>query len=202
MVSVPTETLAPAGSRENPSGSSRGPFPRLAAIILAVGLIAATVVFSYQLGAGSTSGTSPSPPGTIVSYVNLTVQINATNGAPQFVPANFSVPAGLVAITIADQDDAVSWDQCGCNVSGTVGGVEWLNGTPYRAISTSNVAHTFTIGALGLNVLSPGGQTVFFEVDFPAGTYTWTCLAPCGSDGYSGFPMGTLGWMEGTVTVG
>ncbi len=202
MVSARTDSPAPARSQENRSEGPRGPFPRLAAIILAIGLIAAAVVFSYQLGAGSTSGSSPSTPATIVSYVNLTVVINATNGAPQYVPANFSVPAGRVAITIADQDDAVSWAQCGCNVSGTVGGVEWLNGTPYHVMPTSNVAHTFTIGALGLNVLSPGGQTVFFEADFPAGTYTWTCLAPCGSDGYTGFPMGTPGWMEGTITVG
>lgn len=201
MDSAHTETPASARGGESPSGRPRGPFPRLAAIILAVGLIAAAVVFSFQLGAASTSGSASSSPQTVVSYVNLTVVINATNGAPQYVPANFTVPSGRVAITIADQDDAVSWDQCNCNVSGTVGGVEWLNGTPYKVMPSSNVAHTFTIGQLGLNVLSPGGQTVFFEADFPAGTYAWSCLAPCGSDGYTGFPMGTPGWMEGTVTV-
>lgn len=192
-----------ATALEVPKASpARPPFPRTAAILLALGLIVAVCALSYQLGTASSAGTPAAPSGGVVDYVNLTVVINASNGAPQYLPANFSVKAGLVAITIVDEDDAVAWSGCSCNVTGTVGGVEWLNGSPYHVMPSSNVAHTFTVGSLGLNVLSPGGQTVFFEAEFPAGTYTWTCMAPCGSDGYAGFPMGTPGYMTGTITAG
>ena len=194
----PSTVAAP----EEPSPRSRAPFPRTVAIILAVGLVAALCAFTYLLGTQSASGGTPvTESGSVIDYVNLTVQIIASSGAPQYVPANFSVRAGLVAITIADEDDVVSWSSCTCNVTGTVGGVEWLNGTAYHVMPNTNIAHTFTIGSLGLNVLSPGGQTVFFEAKFPAGTYTWSCMAPCGSNGYGGFPMGTPGYMTGTITA-
>ncbi len=199
-MSPPIET--PRFASPPPSDSrAPAPFPRKVVAILAVGLVLTTLAISYELGAQS-AGTSPTAsPGSVVDYVNLTVEINATNGAPQYVPANFTVHPGLVAITITDHDDVADWPGCSCNVTGTVGGVEWLNGTAYRTMPSSNVAHTFTIASLGLNVLSPGGQTVFFEADLPAGTYTWVCMAPCGANGYTGFPMGTPGWMQGTLTV-
>ena len=187
------------GSRTSPSPT----FPRKAAIVLVVALVISLVALGYEFGIQST-GTSPSTPATpttVAAYVNLTVIVNATNGAPQYVPANFTIPAGLVAVTIQDQDSPMNWSQCGCVVGGTIGNTEWVNGTSYHVVPDSNVAHTFTIPKLGINVLSPGGSTVFFEAVFPAGTYTWYCMATCGSNGETGFPMGTPGWMEGTITV-
>ena len=192
---------SPDSSRSRPSPM----FPRKAAIVLVVALVISLMALGYEFGIQSTSSSStPSAttPTTVAGYVNLTVIVNATNGAPQYVPANFTIPAGLVAVTIQDQDSPMNWSQCGCVVGGTIGNTEWVNGTPYHVVSDSNVAHTFTIPKLGINVLSPGGTTVFFEAVFPAGTYTWYCMAPCGSNGETGFPMGTPGWMEGTITVG
>ncbi len=191
----------------------RPPFPRKVAVGLVVALMLTLTALGYELGAQSTGATSTQTSNpSIVDYVNLTIQINSTTGAPQYVPANFSVPAGLVAFTINDEDIPMNWSTpspsnynstCPCNVTGTLGNVEWLNGTPYSVMPSSNVAHTFDIPQLGLNVLSPGGNTtVFFEAVFQPGTYTWMCMAPCGSDGFSGFPMGTPGYMEGTITVG
>jgi hypothetical protein len=191
-------------SSETPS-PQRPPFPYKIAIGLVVALMVTLAGLGYELGALSAApAPSPSPTANpvIADYVNLTVQLNATTGAPQYVPANFSVPAGLIAISIDDEDSVMPLPACPCNVTGTVGNVEWLNGTPYSVVPNSNVAHTFTIPQLGLNVLSPGGSTVFFEAVFQPGTYTWYCMAPCGSNGDTGFPMGTPGYMEGMITVG
>ena len=137
-----------------------------------------------------------------VSYLNLTIEFNASTGAPQYVPANFSVPSGRVIVTITDLDAVASWPGCTCNVTGTVGGGERVNQTATSQVPDSNVAHTFTVPALAINVLSPGGSVVSFTLDLTApGSYAWLCEAPCGSDAYSGFPMGTPGYMTGTMTV-
>lgn len=137
-----------------------------------------------------------------VSYLNLTIEFNASTGAPQYVPANFSVPAGRVIVAITDLDAVASWPGCTCNVTGTVGGEEQVNSSPTPELPDSNVAHTFTVPALGINVLSPGGSVVTFTLDLTApGSYAWLCEAPCGSDAYTGFPMGTPGYMDGTMTV-
>ena len=198
---VPTSSID-ARSPNRPSSSGRAPFPRKAAAALVVALILTSLALSYELGAQSGGSSRPTNlPASIVDYVNITVRINATTGAPQFVPANFTVRAGLVAITIVDEDFPVAFPGCSCNVTGTVGNVEWLNGTAHPALPDSNVAHTFSVQGLGLNVLSPGNSTVFFEAVFSAGTYLWMCMAPCGSNGFTGFPMGTPGYMQGTITV-
>lgn len=159
------------------------------------------MALAYEMGVQAGPSDPPAGQARVADYVNLTIEINATTGAPQYVPANFSVSAGLVAITIHDEDSPMEWSACACNVTGTVGNVEWFNGTPQAVVPDTNVAHTFSIPELALNVLSPGGSTVFFEAILPAGTFTWYCMAPCGSDGYTGFPMGTPGYMEGTITV-
>lgn len=138
------------------------------------------------------------------TYVNLTIALDRSSGLPRFSPANFTVGVGRVVITIFDRDLAASWAGCPCTVAGTEGGVEQVNGTPLSHLDPSNVAHTFTVGSLGLNVLSPGGSTVEFAFDVTgAGTYVWECLAPCGegSDPYTGAPMGVAGYMSGTITV-
>jgi heme/copper-type cytochrome/quinol oxidase subunit 2 len=146
---------------------------------------------------------SAAPPGP-THYVNLTIDVNGTTGWPYYTPANFSVPAGRVVFTITDNDSPVNWSGCPCTVRGTVGGVELVNGTPTSHVSSDNVAHTFSIEPLGLQILSPGLSVVQFTVDILGpGDFTWFCLAPCGagSDPYSTPPMGTPGMMSGTMTV-
>ena len=190
-------------NRPPPAEAGTAPFPRMVVGILLVGLVLTSLAFAYEVGSQAGGAQGPGTPTGIADYLNLTVAINATTGAPQYVPANFTIPAGLVAVTIHDTDSPMNWSSCLCAVTGTVGGVAWWNGTPWHTVPSSNVAHTFSIPSLHLNVLSPGGgSTVFFQAVFPAGTYTWYCMAPCGSNQYTGFPMGTPGYMEGTVTVG
>ncbi len=171
--------------------------------------VAATaVVLVLALGvAGSVLGPSYSAAGqppAKASWVNLTVTIDPVTGWPRFSPANFTLPVGVVTVTIVDNDSAMAWTQCACRVMGTVGGVERVNGTPVWILPSTNVAHTFTVPALGVNVLSPGQSAVSFSVDLTkAGTFLWFCEAPCGggSDPYTTPPMGVAGFMSGTITV-
>ena len=139
-----------------------------------------------------------------VHDINLTIVLNNTNGFPQFVPANFSVPTGIALFTIVDQDASMNWSGCACTVRGTIGGTELLNNTTVAAVSSTNVAHTFDIASLGLRVISPGNSTIQFRVALQGpGAYVWFCLAPCGagSNPYDTPPMGTPGYMTGTMTV-
>lgn len=139
------------------------------------------------------------------SYVNLTVSINPVNGWPQYSPANFTVPTGLVVFTITDKDMAMNWTGCGCVVTGTVDGLEYINGSATHVVRSSNVAHTFNVPNLGLSVYVPGQSTVHFTVNLQnPGVFSWFCTAPCGAGAnpYSTPPMGTPGYMTGSMTIG
>jgi uncharacterized membrane protein YphA (DoxX/SURF4 family) len=168
-----------------------------AGTLIAFGLTVGLMVYTPATPSG---GGVPGP----VYYENLSVNINPTNGWPQYSPANFTVPTGRVVFTITDNDSVVDWPQCPCVVSGTTGGVEFVNGTALHVVNSSNVAHSFNIPDLGLAVYSPGLNVTRFTVDLVnPGTFTWFCIAPCGagSNPYSTPPMGTPGWMTGTMTV-
>jgi hypothetical protein len=142
--------------------------------------------------------TSPTP----THYVNLSI-VMAPNGWPQYSPANFTVPAGRAVITIVDHDLPNNWAGCSCVVTGTVGQVEYVNGTAERAVSDENVAHTFISAQLGLSVFSPGDSTVSFSVNLAPGVYAWYCVTPCGAgtDPSTSAPMGLPGYMAGHITV-
>lgn len=105
-------------------------------------------------------------------------------------------------MTITDHDAPASWPGRPCNVAGTVGNLEVVNGTPMTEASNTNVAHTFAIPSLGLNVESPGQSTVTFTVWFnETGSFQWFCETPCGTNGCTGGPMSTPGYMSGALTV-
>lgn len=146
----------------------------------------------------------PGPASTPVTYENLTVNLNPINGWPQYSPANFTVPAGRIVFKITDNDSPVTWSQCPCVVSGTDKEVEMVNGSPDHIVPSTNVAHSFNIPQLGLSVYTPGQSVTVFTVDVVnAGTFVWFCIAPCGagSNPYTTPPMGTPGYMSGTLTV-
>ncbi len=103
------------------------------------------------------------------------------------------------------------------SVQGTVGGtMQLINGTAAmlggeptdwgRTVSSvplASMAHTFTIQKLGINIPVVGMDTESAQFYLnQTGTFTWQCMAPCGTDasGWGG-PMGTPGWMSGTITV-
>jgi hypothetical protein len=137
-----------------------------------------------------------------VQYVNMSVTI-ASNGWPQYSPANFTLHPGRIVFSIVDNDSPMNWTGCPCTVLGTVGGVEYNNGTPTHIVS-GNVAHSFNVPGLNLAVYSPGGVTTQFTVDITrTGEFVWFCVVPCGTgaDPYSTPPMNVLGFMTGTITV-
>ncbi|HLZ21579.1 MAG TPA: hypothetical protein VKQ30_05610 [Ktedonobacterales bacterium] len=134
---------------------------------------------------------------------------------PAYMPTtDLALPAhSLVTITIVNQDagdTSLTPNSPFAKVTGTSGGMAYLDGQPYRALDASKVAHTFTIPQLGVNVPIPGdipqGQktiTVTFSfMTGNAGTYMWRCMDPCGSnsDGWGG-PMVMPGYMQGTLAV-
>ena len=87
---------------------------------------------------------------------------------------------------------------------GTVGGVEYVNGTPIHIVSSDNVAHSFNVPDLNLAIYTPGANITQFTVDISrTGEFEWYCVVPCGTgtDPYSTPPMGVPGFMEGTINV-
>lgn len=136
-------------------------------------------------------------------YLNMSVNL-APNGWPQYSPANFTLHTGEVVFTIVDNDSPMNWSGCPCSVLGTLGGVEYVNGTALRIIQPENVAHSFNVPNLNLAVYSPGAATTQFTVDISrTGEFVWFCVVPCGTgaDPYNTPPMNVLGFMSGTITV-
>lgn len=143
------------------------------------------------------------PQGRVVTspvHLYLTVGFNFTTGEDQYYPANFSVPADVeVVVTITNYDNGTNPvpDQEG-RVTGTVGNTATASGASFASIPGSQVSHTFSVPALGINVPIPASSTVVFSLMLEQpGTYAWHCLAPCDANA-----MATPGFMEGTLTVG
>jgi hypothetical protein len=131
---------------------------------------------------------------------------------PAYSNTNLVLPAHtLVTLTIVNQDpgDTTLVPPFG-NVTGTAGGLAYVDGQPYSALDVTKVAHTFTISKLGVNVPIPGDppkghsdiSVTFSFMTGNAGTYAWQCMDPCGAgpSGWGG-PMATSGFMKGTLTV-
>ncbi|MCI4373838.1 MAG: hypothetical protein L3K02_09410 [Thermoplasmata archaeon] len=150
-----------------------------------------------QFGGGAAASAAPA---TTTSNLYLTIEINPVTGWPQYSPANFTVSRGIVHVTLIDLDAPGAWAGCSCNVTGTVGDVETVNGTTVSSLSSTNIAHSFDIPSLGINVVSPGMSTTEFTLDLnESGTFNWMCLAPCQYPPNG--PMGETGYMIGAMTV-
>jgi hypothetical protein len=132
---------------------------------------------------------------------------------PMYTNAFWSVHVGdTVVVRITSYDDGAApltgaqtmFDR----VEGTLGGTETVDGRPVQAVPNDEVAHTFTVVGLGLNLpipAAPSGGSVTVVARFVAqraGSFVWQCYAPCGSGpNLMGGPMATMGWMEGKVQV-
>ena len=139
----------------------------------------------------------------------------------------FKVPAGSkIDMTIYGYDGCTPLrNQVFGEVTGTIGGVEDVNGKPVKVINSwsgCNVGHTFSIPTLNINapMKSPGltanlcgtspctsgpHETMTFSFMSPrtTGEYFWQCRVPCGGgfiDGFGG-PMQTIGFMTGNMEV-
>lgn len=144
--------------------------------------------------------------------------ITGQPGWPRYSPSDLVVPAGKqVTLLIVNYDDAPTPLPAGMTTYDNVqGGVETVNGHTVSSISNKEIAHTFTVPELGINVPLPvatdqGSATAktvvpaivtFTFTPAKAGRFTFHCYTPCGSgsDGTGG-AMATPGWMEGLLQV-
>ncbi len=220
---------------------------RVTTLLIAFAAVVALVVFVAMHFIGGTPPVEDYTPYASNGQVNVVLQTDAQNtvtNKPAWVSyfiqnpqtkqwvhtTYFEVPANTrVNMTIYEYDGCTplrnpTWGQ----VSGTIGDVEYVNGTPtpfLNSWSQCSVGHTFTMPALGINVplaspttlkenqnlcsVSPctsgPHQVVTFSFMTPAvgGTFRWQCVIPCGL-GYldgNGGPMATPGYMSGQMEV-
>ena len=186
-------------------------------------LIAGLVVVAFALSLASAAAGPPAPAATSSTRaprpVHLALDIfpvrplGPTANWPAYTPATtLSVPAdSLVTLTIRNFDlgsAPLPANSPYAHVTGTTSGIAQADGQSYTAIAPDQVAHTFTISQLHVNVPIPGtaqpGQsfvtvTFSFRTGTAAGSYSWRCNAPCGTDGGYGGPMQTPGYMLGTL---
>jgi heme/copper-type cytochrome/quinol oxidase subunit 2 len=83
------------------------------------------------------------------------------------------------------------------NSSQAAAGIVVKGGAQVSSVSFSQIAHTFSIPTLGLNIPIPVTSTVvaYFTVD-KAGTFLWYCFTACGDAA-----MATSGWMTGSMVA-
>jgi len=203
-----------------------------AALIATAALVLAGCSASARLsGATADSGGAPAAVHAKTEAVQLIGKIDADMGAmgtftgkagwPAVAPADIHVRAGAtVVLTIREYDDMVTPLADNSPFLQVMGGTETVNGKRVTSVSNQQIAHTFTVPSLGINVPlpiagmggsmgsmdGPGGPTmVRFTFHAPAtpGTYLWLCATPCGTGPYgiSG-AMRMNGWMRGHLIVG
>jgi hypothetical protein len=128
---------------------------------------------------------------------------------PAMAPSDLTFAKGdTVVLTIKEYDSAPTALPAGSPYNAVAGGTMTLDGVAATTVSNENIAHTFSIPDLGINVplaKAPEGKfstTVFtFKVD-KAGTFSWRCFTPCGGDPKGmGGSMATKNWMQGNVVV-
>jgi hypothetical protein len=212
---------------------------------LAVAAVAAFVVIHYFLGGPPTVDYSSGVAADTGATVHVVMQEDPQNTVsthPDWVSyfiqnpkthawvhtTLFKVPAGSkIDMTIYGYDGCTPLrNNLFGEVTGTIGGVEYVNGKPVKAINSwsgCNVGHTFSIPGIGLNapMATPSNpnanlcgsspctsgphETMTFSFMSPrtTGAYFWQCRVPCGGgfiDGFGG-PMQTLGFMTGNMEV-
>ncbi len=183
------------------------------AAIASLVIVASFLAGAYggNLSAAGPGGTSTgSTAGPVYVYLSINANPDLSPGAgDQYEPANFTVPSHTwLVFVITNYDPGENPVSAAfAHVSGTLGDVEYLNGSRLGTSSVlpEVVSHTFsfTLGPYeGFNVPIPAAGSssptvVQFSVYFnTTGQFTWNCLAPC--DPAS---MQTPGFMTGTMTV-
>lgn len=194
------------------------------AVVLGAGAVLALSLAACS--SGSANGGSSSGGALTASSVTVhrtmeiqTGKMDGRSGWPRYSPSSFTAPAGAtVVLTIVSYDDGTAplppaspWGQvwgADATFGAATGGTELVDGTPVHSIPNDQVAHTFTIPGLLINVPIPAATsdthpvTVVFTFRVTKkGTFNWLCAAPCGS-GSTGMAgaMNTDGWMEGHVS--
>lgn len=191
---------------------------RIAVGALALALLGASPVSGASGPLHPTSAATHRTVGrTTVARPAVTVRIDILTptmdfqGGPEFSPSNISLPANaLVRMIITNYDNGASPAPGHTRIAGVAGGAIRVDGKAVRRVAAADIAHTFTIEALGLNVpieAAPAGGKVVVSFEFRThgpGLYEWQCFALCGNDiaGW-GYPMtGSSDMMQGRVFVG
>jgi hypothetical protein len=211
---------------------------------LAVAAVAVFVVIHYFLGGPPTVDYSSGVTADTGATVHVVMQEDPQNTVsthPDWVSYFIQNPqthawvhTTLFKVPAGSKIDMTIYGYDGCTplrnpvfgqVTGTIGGVEDVNGKPVKVINSwsgCNVGHTFSIPGINLNVpmASPGltaslcgtspctsgpHETMTFSFMTPrtTGEYFWQCRVPCGGgflDGFGG-PMQTIGFMTGNMEV-
>ncbi|MHB8317634.1 MAG: cupredoxin domain-containing protein [Acidimicrobiales bacterium] len=218
------EHVGKESTRKKIAEAIRTPLIAVLAFVIILGGLGISVVVVSGVAAGIHAGTGGgAPDGSAATRAGKQVsesmeietgKMDGRPGWPRFTNAFWSVKRGdTVVLTITSHDDGAAplqGSQAGLfdRVRGTLGGIETVDGRRVSQISNKEVAHTFTIPALDVNVVipaAPSGGTVTVVARFTpsrTGVFVWQCYAPCGMGMNSmGGAMSTMGWMEGKVTV-
>ncbi|MHB8245434.1 MAG: cupredoxin domain-containing protein [Acidimicrobiales bacterium] len=210
----------PSESHDSGRGSNGLRAPALTAIVLVallggIGLSVVVVAGLAGVVRGAASGLAAakvptSGHATVTESMDL---ITSRSFGPMFTHPSWSVRAGeTVILRIRSYDDGsaplMGAQMMFDGVRGTLGGTETVQGRTISSVPNEDVAHTFTVPGLGVNLpipVAPTGGSVMVVARFVAtrtGTFVWQCYAPCGSgmNGMGG-AMSTQRWMEGTVKV-
>jgi hypothetical protein len=144
--------------------------------------------------------------GTLTSSANIALPANTLIEVTIFSydDGNAPVPASYQNVTGTTNNQITVFNNTNVNSSETNNGIQ-LNGSwKTGSVPLGDIAHTFTVSGIGLNVPIPVSSIVQFS--FESGnagqSYTWQCYADCGS-GASGWgqAMSTPGWMTGTISI-
>ncbi|MDA8077073.1 MAG: hypothetical protein M0Z40_18000 [Actinomycetota bacterium] len=152
--------------------------------------------------------------GTVVE--SMTIETGAMDGHPgwpRYTNPFWTVHVGQTVVLRITSYDTGTAPLSGVQtmfdaVNGTASGTESVDGKNIRSVPNTQIAHTFTVVGLGLNLpipAAPAGGSVTVTARFVAqrsGAFVWQCYAPCGSGPNSmGGAMSVMGWMEGRVDV-
>lgn len=190
--------------------------------LLAAGLtVGAVAVTAAACGGSSTPSGQGAAASSTPKTVNITMvgKIDANSGPagtftgkehwPAMAPSELTVAKGdTVVLTIKEYDDAVTELPAGSPYHAVTGGTETVDGVAVTEVSNADIAHTFTVPELGINVPLPkapegGVRTIVFtfKVD-KTGNFAWRCFTPCGGDPNGmGGSMATDSWMRGHLIV-
>jgi hypothetical protein len=199
--------------------------------IVALALIAFGVTYHPAYGASRSAAgaveVTTNSSGQKVYHISLNIVVQVGTGphadwlgyqtrtSPPHPGPVFTLPRNsLVEVDIHNFDSATALrNPFFTQVSGTIGGVEYVNGKPLRVMSPDHTSHTFTIPSFNVSVPMEGvpdnaPPTKFQDMRFmfrtpnKTGVFRWQCLVPCGSGLYgNGGPMGEIGYMMGLITL-
>jgi FtsP/CotA-like multicopper oxidase with cupredoxin domain len=169
--------------------------------------------------AGATTAGAPATSAPKTVNIELVGKIDTDTGPagtftskehwPAMAPSDLKFAKGdNVVLTIKEYDDAPTALPDGSPYNAVAGGTMTVDGVATTTVANTDIAHTFSIPELNINVplsKAPEGKfstTVFTFTADKTGAFTWHCFTPCGGDPKGmGGSMATKGWMQGNVTV-